>query len=105
VFSSLPNQVTLSSTKENGKMASSVSRKSNGGFNFGKFWKKHSQDILPPIIGLSSAFGSLSLCFGVLGVSHPFLPKRKSNQPMCNRLPPTLSNFNKKLPNFASITE
>jgi len=51
VFSSLPNQVTLSSTKENGKMASSVSRKSNGGFNFGKFWKKHSQDILPPIIG------------------------------------------------------
>ena len=32
-------------------MASSVSRKSNGGFNFGKFWKKHSHDILPPIIG------------------------------------------------------
>jgi bicarbonate transport system permease protein len=52
VFSSLPNQVTLSSTKENGKMASSVSRKSNGGFNFSKFWKKHSGDILPPIVGI-----------------------------------------------------
>jgi bicarbonate transport system permease protein len=51
VFSSLSNQVTLSSTKENGKMASSVSRTGKGGFNFGKFWKKHSHDILPPIIG------------------------------------------------------
>jgi bicarbonate transport system permease protein len=52
VFSSLPNQVTLSSTKENGKMASSISRTSKGGFNFSKFWKKHSGDILPPIVGI-----------------------------------------------------
>jgi bicarbonate transport system permease protein len=52
MFSSLPHQVTLSSTKENGKMATSVSRTSKGGFNFSKFWKKHSGDILPPIVGI-----------------------------------------------------
>lgn len=33
-------------------MATSVSRTSKGGFNFSKFWKKHSGDILPPIVGI-----------------------------------------------------